>query len=519
MSPRRVSPWLPALLAAALAVLYLAWDPLAPDLAAQVYRADLFARHGYTLWDGQWFGGFHPLGYSILFPPLAALLTPELLGGLAALASALAFDRISRARWGPDAWLGSVWFAASTATNLLIGRLTFALGVAVGVGAVLAAQRGRAGVALGLGVLCPLASPVAGLFLALAGAAGAIAGRWRAGLGLAAAALAPALALTVAFPGAGRQTFDAITFWPLIAYAAGVLLLVPRSERALRAGAALYALAATAAYLIDTPMGSNVARLGATFGPALAACALWSRGGWRRWALVALAPLLLYWQWKPTYNDLTKASDASVHASYYAPLLGFLAAHPGPPGRVEVVPTRTHWEAVHVAPRFALARGWERQLDTRYAPLFYQAHVRAVPYHRWLDQLAVRYVALPDAPHDFAARKEARRVARPPPYLRLVWRSAHWRVFAVATPTALATGAAIATKLSDRSVELRASSAGVALVRVRWSPYWALSAGSGCVERAPHDLVRLRLRRAGPVRLAIRFAPGRLLARGPRCSG
>ena len=38
MPLRRAQPWLPALLAAALAVLYLVWDPLAPDLAAQVYR-------------------------------------------------------------------------------------------------------------------------------------------------------------------------------------------------------------------------------------------------------------------------------------------------------------------------------------------------------------------------------------------------------------------------------------------------------------------------------------------------
>ena len=123
---RRAHPWLPALLAAALAVLYLVWDPLAPDLAAQVFRTDLFAHDGFALWNGQWFGGHHTLGYSVLFPPLAAALGPELVGGLAVVASAVLFDRVARRHWGQDAWLGSLWFAASTATNLLIGRLTFA---------------------------------------------------------------------------------------------------------------------------------------------------------------------------------------------------------------------------------------------------------------------------------------------------------------------------------------------------------------------------------------------------------
>jgi len=82
----------------------------------------------------------------------------------------------------------------------------------------------------------------------------------------------------------------------------------------------------------------------------------------------------------------------------------------------------------------------------------------------------------------------------------------------------LATGAATVTRLGEHSVDLRAARAGVALVRVRWSPYWALVRGSGCVERGPDDLVRLRVRRAGELRLDFRFGFGRLFSRGARCS-
>jgi hypothetical protein len=449
---RRAQPWLPALLATALAVLYLVWNPLAPDLAAQVFRTDLFEHDGFTLWNGQWFGGHYTPGYSVVFPPLAALLGSRLVACVAAVASAALFDRIARRRWGEAAWLGSVWFAAATASNLLIGRLTFVAGVAVGLGAVLAAQRDRRAAALGLAALCTLTSPVAGLFLALAGVADAIAGRRREGVELAAAALVPLALLGLAFPDTGRQTFEAGTFWPLLAFSAVALVLLPRRERALRAGVALYGIAALAAFFLDTPVGSNIERLGMTFGPPLLACALWPR---RRWALLALAPLLLLWQWKPTYNDLVKTGDRSVHASYYAPLVAFLAAHRDPPGRVEIVPTRTHWEVVHVSERFPIARGWERQLDTRYGELFYAGPLNAATYRAWLDRLGVRYVALPDAPRDFAARKEGALVARGLPYLREVWRSAHWRVFAVAPAAPLSTGAVSVTRLGRQSVEPR----------------------------------------------------------------
>jgi hypothetical protein len=515
MPLRRAQPWLPALLAAALGVLYLLWDPLAPDLAAQVFRTDLFAHDGFVLWNGQWFGGHHTLGYSVLFPPLAAAFGPELVGAVAAVAAAVLFDRIVRYRWGDDAWLGSLWFAASTATNLVIGRLTFTLGVAVGLAAVLALQRDRRALALGLAALCSLSSPVAGLFLGLVGASLALAGRPRDGLELAVAAVAPAAVLSLAFPDTGHQTFDFMTLWPVLVFSAAVVALAPHSERALRTGAGLYAVAAVASFVVDTPMGSNVARLGTTFGPAVLACVLWPH---RRWLLLALTPLLLFWQWKPTYNDLVKARDPSAQASFYTPLVGFLATHPDPPGRVEVVPTRAHWEVVHVSERFPIARGWERQLDTRFGNLFYDGPLNAATYRRWLDSLGVRYVALPDGPKDFAARKEAKLVSRGLPYLRRVWRSRHWRVYALTAPASLATGGLTVTHLGKQSVQLRADRTGVGVVRVRWSAYWAVTLGSGCVERGPDDLLRLRVRRAGGLRLDFRFELGRVLSRGPRCS-
>ena len=66
------------------------------------------------------------------------------------------------------------------------------------------------------------------------------------------------------------------------------------------------------------------------------------------------------------------AASATTPAArpYYRPLLAFLAGRPAPL-RVEVPPTRFHWEANYVPARFPITRGWERQLDIRYAHLFY----------------------------------------------------------------------------------------------------------------------------------------------------
>ena len=70
----------PVLAAALVAALYLILDLRTGDLAAHLYRADLFDREGFTIWNGNWYGGHHTPAYSVLFPPLAHYLTPQVAG-------------------------------------------------------------------------------------------------------------------------------------------------------------------------------------------------------------------------------------------------------------------------------------------------------------------------------------------------------------------------------------------------------------------------------------------------------
>jgi hypothetical protein len=513
----------PTLIAGVLAAIYVIVSPPSFDLAAHLLRAKLFRAEGFGIWNNWWYGGHHTPGYSVLFPPASALLSPQLAGAIAATGTAALFEMLVRRHFGPDAWLGAAWFGAATATNLFTGRLAFAFGLLPAIATALALQRRRPWLACALAVLTALASPVAALFAALAGAACAIGayasdrriGRAWPGIGVMIGALVPVLALSVAFPEGGSEPFTLATLAPVLVIAAVTVVALPKREWTLRAGVILYALGCLAAYSVATPVGSNAARLGPLVAGPLAAL-LW----WRRRAawLIAVAVPLIYIQLQAPVRDVGRsANDPSASIGYYEPLLSFLARQPGPPFRIEIPFSKFHWEAYEVAPRFPLARGWERQLDIKYNHLFYGGALTPATYEAWLHQLAVRFVAVPDANLDYSAERETALIERGLPYLRLVTRSRHWRVYAVIGATPIVEGAATLRTLGPDSLTLQAQRAGRVLVRVRFTPYWALGEGSGCVGPAG-DLTALTLRRAGPVRLVIRFSLGRIGARSPRCT-
>src|SRR5687767_11794053 len=186
-------------------------------MAAHVFRSELWEREGFTVWNAHWYGGHHVPGYSLLFPPLGAWLGPRAAGALAAVAAVWLFTRLTgdtAARW---------LFAAGVASNVVVGRMPFTLGVALGVAAWWAAERERRAAAGALAAATTLASPVAGIFLVLASLT-----RGRSAWVLAVPAAAAGIALGALFPTGGSERFVATAFWPAIALAgAAALLLAP----------------------------------------------------------------------------------------------------------------------------------------------------------------------------------------------------------------------------------------------------------------------------------------------------
>ncbi|MGI8579210.1 MAG: hypothetical protein ACR2K9_01490 [Solirubrobacteraceae bacterium] len=505
--------WLaPAVLAAVGAAVYLVADPSSADLAAQQYRAGLFAREGFALWDGQWYGGHHVPGYSVLFPAMGAWLGPRLVAAAAVVLASALCARLATHRV-------ALLFAATALAALPSGRLAFAFGLPFGVGALLALRERRVALAAALGALASLASPVVGLFAALCAVAFALGtpSARRPGIALAAAALIPIAITSIAFPEGGTEPFVASSFWPVLAVTLVTAAALWREHRVVRLGALLYALLLVGAFVVPSPLGGNAARLGPLLAAPLAALAI---TGTHRRALagLALAAVLVGWAWLAPVRDVRTAhADPATHAAYFAPLLAHLALTPGPPGRLEIPFTRDHWEAAYVAPRFALARGWERQLDRRFNALFYKP-LDPSAYRRWLDALAVRWVALPDSPLDASSNDEAALLRRGVPGLRLAWSSAHWRVWEVQPAAPLARGAARVVAMRGDSVELTGAQPGPTMVQVRFTPYWALATGSGCVRRAPGGWTEIDARRAGPLRLVTRFSLLRIGAHGGRCT-
>jgi hypothetical protein len=454
----------------AVAAVLLRWR--GSDLPAHFFRVGLVERDGFEVWNNHWFGGHHTLGYGVLFPVLGATFGIWTVAVASAALSALLVDRLldGAGHRSPPA---SLWFAAGTVTNVAVGRLPFALGLVVGLGALVAVQRERRLTAIALTAATAAASPVVSAFLAIVHAArwwtASGAERRRAAVDVVAAA-APVLVIAALYPQGGTFPFRwGALVWTLVVCLV-VWLLVPAQQRLVRATAAVYAVACLAIFAVPTPVGANITRFGMYAAPP----ALLALAGHRRIVLALVLPLLWFWQWSPAFDAIVHAGrDPSTEAAYYRPLIDAVRRREPLPARIEVVPTRRHWEAAYVATELPIARGWERQLDMRFNPLFYEPTLDATTYLGWLLDAGVEYVALPEAPLDPSGRAEAELLRAGQPYLRPVWSSPNWRLWEVLGASGLVDGPATVVSVEADSVSLRVHRAGDLLVRVRASAFWA----------------------------------------------
>jgi hypothetical protein len=483
-------PLAPALGCAVFGVLYLIAHPATADMAAHDYRAWLFQHEGLTVWNAQWYGGHHVLGYSLLFAPLAAEAGPALVGVVAAVLAAAAFVPLARAASSSPttAAVASWLFAAGVLSNLTIGRMPFLLGVALAIGAWWCECR-RNGVlwriaAVVLALAAMWASPVAGAFLLLGAAAALLAGG-RAAIGMAARlalpALAGGLALWLLFPEGGTDRFTATAFWPMLALSAGAFALLTPRRRMIWAAGLLYLAVLIGAFVVPSPFGQNALRLGLLAGPSALALAHRRRVPWKALGVVGVG--LLYLQWLPAVRAVAEAhGDPSTRPAFQDEARNVLEKLVSPGERVEVPLTRNHWEAADLAKYVPLARGWERQLDQKSNPIFYDGRKLTVAsYHAWLRENAVRWVALPNAPLDYSAQQEASLLDGGASYLTLRYRSPRWRIWEVRGTDPPASDGAKVVAAGPNWFELDARHPTV--VRQRYTPYWSTT--DACVRRAP----------------------------------
>src|SRR4051812_6394801 len=477
--------------AAALCAVWLLLPPTGSDLSAQVAHADFAAKYLWHPVNLQWFGGTSWLGYSILVPPLMAAIGVQAVGVIATVASSgllgivMTRCRVLRPRAG--AAVGALCFVG----NLVVGRLTFAVGITFALVTVLAftmSHQARWAVLAVGPVLTWAASPLAALFLGLAVTAFVL---WRRGSreGIVVIASTTAALGASFFLGQGGY-MPAPIARGVLGVIACVVVALTASHRLIRIGALMAAVGVVLAFSLQSQVGMNAIRLPAIFAaPILVATS--------RLRLRVLAPAVVLTVAvvpPPQPNDVTAIGNPSNDAAYYSDVVEELDSLPLT-GRVEIPPTQQRWEAVYVAESIPLARGWMTQLDAGYDTLFFDDGLNPHSYQRWLRQNAVQYVAVPDAELASAGESERDLIATGLPYLQPIWSSAHWTVYSVADATSTVTGAALVSQ-DAVSVTFRADEPSDVRVRVRWSHWLTLTGPDGCL-RPSGDWTGVRVSQPG----------------------
>ena len=502
----RVLRWNPAVVATGLAaVLHLLWWRLLAtpggDIAAQDAWAAFARAHPGSAYDLAWYGGMHPVSYSAISPYLMAFLgvrpTMVVAGTLSAWLLAVLLERSRHVR---QPMLPAVFGALALTGNAVSGRVTFGLGLLFGLAALVAAltwttdRTRRPAMAwlrivtvVALTALTTAASAVAGLFLGLVAAGLWLTGRRRLSY---AVGLPPVAVVTVSawlFPLSGVQPmswYSAIL--PTVAGLTAVLLF-PREWRLLRVLGLVYLVAVQLSWLVPSPVGTNISRLGLIFAGVGLVATLPTRAWVRSLAaarlgqpiagglVVAALITSVAWQVGLAARDAINTAPPASLSLDLEPLVGQLRERGAGLGRVEVVPTASHREAAALAPYVNLARGWNRQADASRNRLFYRDRpLTADAYQRWLRRWAVRFVVLSTAKPDAAAVEEAALVAGGLPYLDQVWSDAEWTLYAVRDPKPLVSQPATVLGFDAAMITLYTPQPGPVVVRVAYSSWLGL---------------------------------------------
>ncbi|MFJ9834487.1 MFS transporter [Streptomyces sp. NPDC101169] len=472
------------------------------DLAAQDAWAEFVGRHPDSAYNLAWYGGMHPVSYSVVSPYLMSLLGVRTTMMLAGTVSAgLLTLVLLRSRVVRNPLWASLAGVLAFVCNAVSGRVTFGLGTMFALGSVAAVfcwphrwrfkRWAKALVAAPLAALATMSSPVAGLFVGLVAVALFLQkrrpGAWA--LGLAPSAVVAVSAWLFPFSGTQPMTFGSVVM-PLL-YGLLCLFLVPKEWITVRLTAGVYSLGVVLVWLISSQIGSNISRLPMLFaGVTLVAALPYTVPRSRKWYVTVLAFLgFAGWIGFKSVDDIVHTTPTASWARELAPLVNQLQNVGAEKGRVEVVPARSHREASALAPYVNLARGWNRQADMERNPLFYDDTLNSANYHEWLQRWAVHFVVLPkDNPDgNGGGERERTLLRRGMPYLRQVWGDANWQLFKVTDPTPLAEPDAVVDRAEQGEMTLQVRKPGRILIRIPYSPWLSIVDGEGKSLKPPQE--------------------------------
>ncbi|WP_419667125.1 MFS transporter [Streptomyces sp. 2-1] len=496
----------PATLATALAgILHVIWfftfANSGGDLAAQDAWAEFVGRNPGSAYNLAWYGGMHPVSYSVVSPYLMAVLgvrtTLMIAGTISAGLLTLILMRTRAVRNPVWPSLAGVF---ALVCNAVSGRVTFGLGMVFALGATAVVfcwpyrwrykRWAKALCAAPLAALATAASPVAGLFVGFVAVALFLQKRRP---GAYALGLAPAAVVGVSawlFPFSGTQPMLFASVLLPFSYSVFVFLLVPKEWKTVRITAAVYGLSVLLVWLISSQIGSNISRLPMLLaGVVLIAALPFTVPRSRKWyAIVVTFVGMNAWIGFKAVDDIVHTTPAASWARELAPLVNQLQVAGAEKGRVEVVPARSHREASALAPYVNLARGWNRQADMERNPLFYDDTLNSANYHEWLRRWAVHFVVVPKGePDGDGGERERELVQRGMPYLKQVWGDANWQLFQVTDPTPMADPPAVVDRAEQGELTIEVKRAGRVLIRIPYSPWLGLVDAEGKSVKPPRE--------------------------------
>jgi hypothetical protein len=481
------------------------------DLAAQQAWAGFASRAPFSAYNLLWYGGMHTADYSLISPQLMAAVGVRTVSVAAGLASSwLAGALVVRTGMRRPLW-PTLLLALALWCDVVSGRTTFALGTAFALASCLVLTGGarRLGLAVFWAAVATMASPVAGLFLAVAGAGWFFLKDWPRAVVLLLPPFVVVAATTLLFPFRGEQPMAAGRVWQPLGLAVATALFAPRSWKVLRNASGVYGAGVILTCLVPSPIGTNVERLAELAAPgALLGCLLNLAPDQRRSVVGAgLSVSLVFsagWVAKKTADDIAVTSPVPAWAAHTDGVIRELARLDADRTRVEVVPARNHREADVLSSHVNLARGWNRQLDVERGRLFYADKLSPSSYRHWLNHWAVGLVVVPDGRPDGPAEQEAALVRSRPGWLTPVWHDRHWSIYRVENAVPLVSGASADVVASDGSkIVVRARHQGTITVHIMYSR-WLHANGGACVEPMG-DWVRLVVPAAGQYRIGSEY--------------
>ncbi|MFE0457444.1 MFS transporter [Streptomyces sp. NPDC058914] len=484
------------------------------DLAAQDAWAEFVGRHPDSAYNLAWYGGMHPVSYSVVSPYLMSLLgvrtTMMIAGTLSAGLLTLVLLRCRPVR-------DPVWPALAGVFALLCnaasGRVTFGLGNMFALASVAVVfcwpyrwrykRWAKALCAAPLAALATMGSPVAGLFVGLVAVALFLQrrrpGAWA--LGLAPSAVVAVSAWLFPFSGTQPMSFGSASL-PLL-FSVLVFAVVPRDWKTVRITSAVYGLAVLLVWIISSQIGSNITRLSMLYaGVVLMAALPFAVPRSRKWYVIALSSTLFVgWIGFKSVDDVVRTTPTASWARELAPLVNELQEVGAEKGRVEVVPARSHREASALAPYVNLARGWNRQADMERNPLFYDDTLNSANYHQWLQRWAVHFVVVPKGvPDGDGGQRERELVQRGLPYLKQIWGDANWQLFRVTDPAPLAEPNAVVQRAAQGEMTVDVRRAGRILIRIPYSPWLSIVDAEGRSLKPPQETEASKQRAEGEPR-------------------